>query len=142
MKSITTSAVIAVLTLSASDTAAQSEETWRLSQVDGNALPHVVDQDDDGCREEVVSGALTLHADGRWTLVTQEREVCGSEIEDETEEEDGRYEAQGETVRFADEDGDVETDGDDVDDIAHGTRNGSTLTVRTGGGDRVLVFTR
>lgn len=142
MKSITTSAVVAILALGASDAAAQDGQIWRLSQVDGNALPHVVDQDDDGCREEIVAGTLTLHADGRWVLETQEREICGNEVEDETEEEDGRYEVQGETVRFADDDGEVETDGNDVDDIAQGTRNAATLTVRSGGGDRVLVFTR
>ena len=142
MKSIITIGIVALTAVAANDASAQSSETWRLSQVDGAALPAVVEQDDEGCREEVLSGTLTLEADGRWKLETVERETCGNEVEEETEDEDGRYTVQDGAIRFGDDDGDVETDGNDIDDVARGERTATTLTVRTGDDSRVLLFTR
>ena len=145
MKNIIAAGVIALVTLSAGEAAAQ--ETWQLAQINGSALPFVTDQDDDGCREEVVSGTLTLGTDGRWTLATNEREVCGDKVEEETEEEDGRFSADGDALRFTDEDDDDDSsddddDGDDFDDLANGTRAGNTLTVRSGDGSTTVVFQR
>jgi hypothetical protein len=69
MKSFITIGIVALTAVAAGEGSAQTSETWRLSQVDGAALPAVVEQDDDdGCREELVSGTLTLEADGRWKL--------------------------------------------------------------------------
>ena len=141
MKSIITTGIVALLALGANEAEAQQNETWRLTQVNGAALPAVTDTDDDGCREEVTAGTLTLESDGRWTLEVREREVCASNTEEETEKEDGRYSVQADAIAFTDDDGDTE-DGYDVDDIAHGARAGSTLTVRTGGGETTLVFQR
>ena len=134
-----------LVALDAQSAAAQQAETWQLAEVNGAALPTVVETDDDGCRDEVVSGTLTLSADGKWKLTTNEREVCGNRIEEETEEEDGRYTVQGETIRFDDDDADDADDDDasddDVDDFVSASRSGSTLTVRLEG-ERTLVFRR
>ena len=141
MKTIITTGIVALLALGAHDAEAQQNETWRLTQVNGAALPAVTDEDDDGCSEEVVAGTLTLQSGGEWELELNEREVCGNDVEEETEKEDGRYAVQADGIHFTDDDGDTE-DGDDVDDMAHGTRAGQTLTVRSGRGNTVLVFQR
>ncbi|HEX6587415.1 MAG TPA: hypothetical protein VF039_00220 [Longimicrobiales bacterium] len=133
-----------IVAFDAQAAAAQQAETWQLAEVNGAALPAVVETDDDGCRDEVVSGTLTLSTGGMWKLTTNEREVCGNRVEEETEEEDGRYTVQGETIRFDDDDDDADDDDgsdDDVDDFVSATRSGTTLTVRLEG-DRTLVFRR
>lgn len=127
--------------------AASQDETFRLIQVAGKALPAVIEEED-GCREEVVSGTLTLKADGIWILVTQEREVCGDRVEEEDEREEGKYSIEGSLIRFVDDDCDGDADEDDtdddldLDDMTTGTRTAEGLTVRLKGSDAVLVFRR
>lgn len=140
MKGMTTSSIVAIAALTAfgADGVA-AQETWQLAQVNGNALPFVTDTDDDGCREEVTSGTLTLAADDTWRLELTEREVCGNDVDEEIEDEDGRFTEANNAVRFLDDDGDPE-DGNDIDDIANATRSGNTLTVTNGDGGVTLVF--
>ena len=127
--------------------AASQDETFRLIQVAGKALPAVIEEED-GCREEVVSGTLTLKADGIWILVAQEREVCGDRVEEEDEREEGKYSIEGSLIRFVDDDCDGDADEDDtdddldLDDMTTGTRTAEGLTVRLKGSDAVLVFRR
>jgi hypothetical protein len=168
MKKTNASAIglsVALLALSAGGAAGQQTETWQLAEVNGTALPALIEQDGENCREEVLSGTLTMESDGDWTLVTQEREVCGDQVEEESDEEDGRFTAQGESFTFTEEDDDADDDdaddddadddddddgddadddddGDDADDLASGTRSGTTLTVRLEDGSTVLLFRR
>ena len=127
--------------------AASQDETFRLIQVAGKALPAVIEEED-GCREEVVSGTLTLKADGIWILVAQEREVCGDRVEEEEEREEGKYSIEGSSIRFVDDDSDGDAEEDDtdddldLDDMTTGTRTAEGLTVRLKGSDAVLVFRR
>lgn len=128
--------------------AVSQDETFSLIEVAGKALPAVIEEED-SCREEVVSGTLTLKADGIWILVTQEREVCGDRVEEEEEREEGKYSIEGSSIQFVDDDndGDAEeddTDDDDLelDDMTTGTRTAEGLTVRLKGSDAVLVFRR
>lgn len=123
--------------------------TYTLAQVEGRALPAVVDTDG-ACRDEVVSGTLTI-ADGTWTLETVERELCeGQAPREDRDTERGRYTLSGGTVTFTDDDGDdANDDADDrddpadvdVDEPATGTLDGGTLTVRLREGQTV-VFRR
>lgn len=121
--------------------------TYTLAQVDGRALPAVVETDG-ACRDELVSATMTL-ADGTWTLETTERELCeGKAPVEDRETERGRYTFAGQAVTFApaaDDDGDdadTQTAGEvDVEEPASGTVDGGTLTVRLRGGQTV-VFRR
>lgn len=119
--------------------------TYTLATVEGRALPAVVDTDG-ACRDELVSGTLTL-ADGTWTLETVERELCdGRAPREDRDTERGRYTVSGAAVTFLDEDGEADgpdrPDGDvDVDDLDRGTVDGGTLTVRLHEG-QTLVFRR
>lgn len=129
---------------------APSSDTYRLVEVAGVALPAVLEEGN-ACREEVLAGTLTLEADGRWTLVTSEREVCGDAVEEEEEREDGTYEVDGDAIRFLDDDEgeNDEPEGDDDDageieleDLGSGTRTDGGLTIRLEDGETVLVFRR
>jgi len=125
------------------------QESYQLVQVAGNALPTQIEQEGD-CREEVLSGTLTLDTDGGWELVTRERETCGDQVEEEEESETGAYRAEGDVIRFMDDDEDDDRneaadddDGElDLDDLATGTRSGDGLTVTLEDGQTVLVFRR
>ena len=128
---------------------APSSDTYRLVEVAGVALPAVL-EDGDACREEVLAGTLTLEADGRWTLDTTEREVCGDVVEEEEEREDGTYEVDGDVIRFLDDDEGEDDDADDADDaeeieledLSSGTRTDAGLTIRLEDGETILVFRR
>lgn len=129
---------------------APSPATYRLVEVAGGALPAVLEEAD-ACREEVLGGTLTLEADGRWTLVTTEREVCGDAVEEEEEREDGTYEVDGDAIRFLDDDVDESDDPEDgaddageieLEDLSSGTRTDAGLTIRLEDGETVLVFRR
>lgn len=144
-------AAIAGLAAPASAQTPGAPETFRLTEVAGAALPTMIEEED-GCREEVLSGSLTLNADGSWTLITREREVCGDSVEEEDEQENGRYLVEGDTIRFHDDaededdadDDDADDDDEDLDldDLTVGTRSADTLTVRLDDGRTVLVFRR
>ena len=138
--------VLALAAAGASAQAPAQAEVYRLATVEGRALPVVIEQEGD-CRDELLGGTLTLEADGEWTLVTQEREVCGDRVEEDEEREEGRYTVEGQTVRFLDEDGEAEQEDDrddetpdfDVDDLTVGTRSAGALSVRLEDG-RTAVF--
>ena len=126
-----------------------AEETWELTRVGSSGLPATVDNDDDGCTEEVVSGTLTLATDGTWRLVTNEREVCGNDTDNDRDSETGRYTMSGDQITFLDDDGNAEDiDNDDrstspdIEDLVSGTRNGDTMTVQIDDGRTELTFTR
>jgi hypothetical protein len=134
----------------AQDRAADVPGTYALAQVDGRALPAVVDTDG-ACREELLSGTMTL-ADGTWTLETVERETCeGKAPSEDRETETGRYTASGQALTFAADADTDDADDDrpagtpdtdvDVDEPATGTMDGATLTVRLREGQTV-VFRR
>lgn len=124
---------------------------YTLAQVDGRALPVVVETEG-ACRDELLSATLTL-ADGAWTLQAVERELCeGRDPREDRETEQGRYTLSGAAVTFTDDDArdaDNADDADDVgertavdvDDLATGTLDGGTLTVRLQGG-QTLSFRR
>ena len=141
-------ATSAVLAISPGDAAAQvsAQETWQLAEVAGAALPVVTEENED-CRDELHSATLTLHTDGRWTLVTTEREVCGQNSEDDEDTEEGRYTVEGDVIRFTDEDGEpAQDDGDDseleVDDLVQATRTADGLLVRVADDGTELRFRR
>jgi hypothetical protein len=104
----------------AQDGAAGVPGTYTLAQVESRPLPAVVETDG-ACRDELVSGTLTL-ADGAWTLETVERELCEGRAPVEDRESDrGRYTVSGQTVTFAADASDVDdaddtSDADDLDD--------------------------
>lgn len=143
----------------AQDRVASVPGTYALAQVDGRALPAVVETDG-ACRDELLSGTLTL-ADGAWTLETVERETCdGQAPREDRETERGRYTVSGQAVTFAAAESDDAADADDADDAddaagasgtagsdvdvdepATGTMDGATLTVRLREGQTV-VFRR
>ena len=138
---------IAIDATPASAQAVSAEETYRLVQVSGTALPALVEADDDGCREEILAGTLTLETDGDWELTLSERETCGDDVEQDEDTEEGEYRVEGSTIRFVenddDDDDDAEEDGDrDLDDLATGTRTGDGLTVTLGDGETVLRVRR
>lgn len=125
---------------------AVQEEVFQLVQVAGQNLPVVTEENGD-CRDELLAATLTLHAGQRWTLVTQEREVCGDQADDDEDREEGTYAVDGETIRFMDEDGDLpQDDGDDseleIDDLLEGVRTDTGLTVRVVDGETELQFSR
>jgi hypothetical protein len=139
--------IVAVDRSGAQDAAAAMADTWTLAQVDGRALPLVVETDGT-CRDELLSATLTL-ADGAWTLDTVERELCdGRAAAEDRESERGRYTLAGTAVTFTEDDDDTDDDarpnaaGDvDVDELAAGTVDGTTLTVRLREG-QTAVFRR
>lgn len=127
---------------------ASATTIYQLAQVDGTALPVEVEKEWH-CREDVTAGTLTLGGDGRWLLETTKREVCGSNTKTGIDTDDGRYIAEGQTLRFLDDDGDENTkDWDlgkdiDLDDFRTGTLGGDgTLTVQLADEKTTLVFRR
>ena len=139
-----------VLAAGADGARAQATGTWTLAEVDGQALPAVVDRD--GCTEEVTEGTLTLGGDGRWTLAVTERETCDGEVDEEREDDDGRYTVEGVTIRFLDGDGDpiedeMEDDDEegvdvDVEQLGVGTLGDGAMSVRLADGRTTLTFRR
>lgn len=137
---------IGVLSTAAVATQSAPEaETFTLVAVNGAGLPALVEEEE-GCREEIVAGAITLEADGDWVLTTREREVCGERVEEEEEREEGTYEAEGDGIRFIDDDddddaGDRDQDEVDIDELATGSRTAAGLTVGLEAGG-TLTFRR
>jgi hypothetical protein len=148
-KPITIAALALGAVAFAAPAAAQSvpqQEIYRLAEVDEAALPVVVEEDGD-CIEEVLSGILTLMPDGTWSFVTQERETCDGEVEEDEDREEGTYRIEGDVVHFDEVDDDDEDDDEDdadldLDDLVTGTRAANALTVRLEDGRTTLVFRR
>src|SRR5690606_5266842 len=123
-----------------------TEETWQLARVGEQALP-VVTEEHGECRDELHGATLTLHTDGRWTLVETKREVCGGDTDEDVDTDDGRYTISGDEIHFTDDDGDpnrADSDDDEleIDDLVHGARTTEGLTIRVADGDTELHFTR
>lgn len=78
--------------------------TWQLVQVNGQALP-VFTGAYENCREYVVSGTMTLMADGTYRAMPMMRDVCTDRGEStrEAEPEMGTYTVSGTTIRFNEE---------------------------------------
>jgi hypothetical protein len=129
--------------------AAAGDRTFQLATVTGSQLP-VVLEEEDGCREELLSATLALSSTGRWTLTTSERETCGNDVELDEDTDVGMFRITGQTVQFLDIDGDIPetlqasaasapTD-IEVEELSVGTLSGNTLTARLTDGHTVLVF--
>ena len=143
----------AALTLAAGSPAraqaAGSDRTFQLATVNGAQLPALVEEED-GCREELVSATLVLSATGRWTLTAEERETCGNDVKLDKDTDIGMFRITGETVQFMDIDGDIPETRQasaaraptdiEVDELSVGTLSGNTLNVRLTDGHTVLVF--
>jgi len=120
------------------------QENFRLISVAGKSLPVVVEQEGE-CREELQSAMLTLDTNGKWSLVVTEKEICGTNQDNEEEREHGTYKANGTTVQFFDENGkptvpDADDGELDVADLREGTRSSDGLTVRLADGKTDLIF--
>lgn len=139
-----------VLTWSAPGASAQSaDEVYELVQVDGNALPATVADDDEGCVQEVMSATLTLAADNTWRIETHMREVCGNDAEEDRDTETGRFTVDGNTITFADDDGTPEDSDEndraaapDLEDLLTATRTQDGLVVTLDDGRTKLTFRR
>ena len=139
-----------VLTWSAPGASAQSaDEVYELVQVDGNALPATVADDDEGCVQEVMSATLTLAADNTWRIETHKREVCGHDAEDDRDTATGRFTVDGNTITFADDDGTPEDSDEndraaapDLEDLLTATRTQDGLVVTLDDGRTKLTFRR
>ncbi len=125
---------------------APAETQYKLVQVSGKPLPALVEKEW-RCQEDVLSGTLTLRDDGRWLLETVIRETCGDRTEEDRDSDDGRYRAEGNTIRFFDDDGEENTDRDDddidLDEFKTGIRaDDGSLTVQLADGRTTLLFRR
>ncbi len=122
-----------------------SQEVYHLVQLGGADLPAVIDRDDE-CHDELHAATLTLEPGGRWELQMTEHEVCGNSSEEDQDNEDGRYEVDGNTIRFFDDDGDPPTPDDDldidVDELHTGTRTDQGLVIVLSDGQTELMFHR
>ena len=126
--------------------------TWTLVEVDGQ-LPFTVEQKDD-CVEQVTAGTLIFEEDGDWTVQLTEVETCGSDIDEDTEKEDGDYTVEGTTINFRPGDDQAaappaaERAADptapmreiEVDELVTGTLEGDVIRVRIRDSQAVAVF--
>lgn len=121
----------------------ESQQVFQLVQLDGEDLPAVIDHDD-ACHEELQTATLTLEPNGRWQLDMVENEVCGDMRREDQDDEDGRYEIDGNTIRFLDDDGDPPSPDDDpdidVDELHTGTLSDQGLVVVLSDGETELMF--
>lgn len=142
---VTAAGALTLLTLGARAQSPTQAQMYRLVEIGGQPLPVVVEQEGE-CREEIRGGTLTLETAGTWTLVLEERDVCGDQVDDSEDREQGRYAVEGQTVRFLNDNGEPRSfDADDdeegeieVDEITEGRRADDGLTGRLPGGTVVL----
>jgi len=127
---------------------APAETRYVLLDVGGKSLPVRIEKEW-RCHEDVAAATLLLREDGRWRLETTVRETCGTRSRMDGDDEDGMYRAQGETLRFFDDDGhrhhrEWSPAGEiELDDLDQGTlTDGGLLTVRLADGETVLRFRR
>jgi hypothetical protein len=124
---------------------------YMLVEVAGKPLP-ALQEKERRCREDVVTGSLTLRDDGRWLLETTTREACGDRAKEDRDRDDGTYSSDGSALTFRDDDGQQSTErgwGDDadadidLDELESGTIAGDgTLRVQLGDARTTLVFRR
>lgn len=123
---------------------ADAQQTYQLAAVNGKALPALIEEDDDGCIEELISASLMLTQGGEWTLVSTTRETCGTDVDLDEDEDDGTYAAQGSALTFFDEAGSPPRHDPDpeieFEDLHTGTRVGDQLTVRLADSETELTF--
>lgn len=115
--------------------------SYELVRVAGSALPAVIERDR-RCVEEVVSGTLRLDADGEWEFDYLERETCGSDVDEDWEDEDGDYIVRGGTITFSDDTERYDPDDLDIDELGTGVLNGNELRVILEDGRTELTFRR
>lgn len=120
--------------------------TYELVEVSGGALPATVEQSAE-CVERVTKGTLTLEEDGDWRIELTEEETCGTEVSEETEDEEGDFTVEGAEIDFQpgeeEEFTDVDPEDDlDLDELVSGTHDGETLRIRAGESGTVIVFRR
>ena len=116
--------------------------SYALYQVNGQPLPVVTDEEN-GCREEVLAATLIIEANGDWRMDYTERETCGTEVEEDEEDESGRYITEGNTIIFSDDDeSDSPADEIDIDELGIGTLSGDVLSVTLEDRRTVLSFRR
>ena len=134
---------ILALAALASGAGAQAAGTYKLTEVAGDELPAVIEEEE-GCRGEVNSATLTLDAKGHWTLRSKSKEICGSRVENESDSDHGSYTVTGNTVRFTDMENDKgkKEKEDALEELGEGTLEGNTLRIRIGSSDRFLVFVK
>lgn len=120
-----------------------STTQYQLVTVNGRPLPALVD-DRGYCAEELLSATLALADDGRWALVSTDRDVCRYETDEDVDSEQGEYTLQGRTVSFEPNDGDGSSTHDEIeiDEMDAGTLVGDELVVRLRDGRTELVFRR
>ncbi len=142
MSKLTAAAFLAA-GLSATAGVAQSPHagTYELVDIAGNALPAVVETTDD-CTEEVTSAQLVLEADWTFRLEVNERETCGTDVEEDVETEEGVFTMDGETILF-----DIDEDPDDddsteieLDQLLSATVDGDMLHVTVRDTDAMVMF--
>lgn len=119
----------------------EPSEVFRLTEVGGQPLP-VSYPEEDGCEEEILGATLFLEADGEWELELRKREICGEEVEDDEDEEEGTYTVDGSTYRFVGpEDGTPGPGEIEIESLREGRLAGDVLTARLADGTTV-VFRR
>ena len=145
LKMLTTSALVAgALPLTADPADAQTPEaagSYELVQVNGQALPVVIERTEN-CQEEVLSGTLVLEADGDWEFEHVERETCGTDVDEDTEREDGDYVVSGEALTFSDDTDEFDPDDLDIDEFGTGTITSEGVRVTLQDGRTELLFRR
>jgi len=115
--------------------------TYTLVEIDGRPLPVVTDRKGD-CQEEVLSATLILGTDGEWELNYTERETCGADVDEDLEDADGHYRAEGEMIHFSDDTDPYEPDDLDIDELGMGTVTADGMTVRLQDQHTTLTFRR
>ena len=139
----TISMAAAALVAVSADAQAQTSATgtFTLATVNDQALPQATETNT-RCREEIVSGTITLANNGDWEFAYVERETCGTDVEEDRERESGDYTLQGQSVRFSDDTDDFEADDLDVDELGVGVLSAAGLTITLQDGRTVLFFRR
>ena len=136
--------VLALVAALSAAAPAGAQQTYQLAAVNGEALPALIEEESDGCVDELLSATLVLTQGGEWTLVSTTRETCGNEVDVDEDEDDGTYAAEGSALTFFDDDGSPPRhDADpeiEIDDLHTGTRNGNELTVQLADSETVLTF--
>ncbi len=135
--------VAAALTSVGADAHAQTPATgtFTLATLNGQALPTATETST-RCREEIVSGAITLEDNGDWEFAYVERKTCGTDVEEDREREGGDYVLEGQSVRFSDDTDEFKADNLDVDELGVGVLSAAGLTITLQDGQTALFFGR